>query len=93
MLVFLKARSLAHLEASGGRLGDGVSDGHEVLVEGELGGNVGQGVAGCLGGEGRGSREASVHLDDAVALGFCAGGARRIFNEAKSKTSEASQKN
>jgi len=57
------------LEASGGDLGDRVSDLVERDVETELGGDEGERVSGGLGGESGGSRETSVDFDDAVLLG------------------------
>mmetsp|Transcript_22121 Transcript_22121/g.71241 ORF Transcript_22121/g.71241 Transcript_22121/m.71241 type:complete len:479 (+) Transcript_22121:1785-3221(+) len=56
------------LEAGRRRLGHGVADGHEVVAERKLRGDVRQGESRRLGRESRGPRQASVHLDDAIGL-------------------------
>ncbi len=51
------------LEGGAGQ-GDVVAQLVEAVTDGELGGDLGDGVAGGLGGQGAGARDAGVHLDD-----------------------------
>src|SRR3990172_4187029 len=66
-----EARKLDHdvverrLEARGGRLGEVVGDLVERVTDRELGGHLGDRVAGRLGRERRGTRDPRVHLDHA----------------------------
>src|SRR5690606_41900885 len=52
------------LERGGGGPGDVVGDLVERVPDGELRGDLGDREAGGLGGQGRGARDARVHLDD-----------------------------
>ena len=58
------------LEGGGGDLGDVVVELVEGVADGELGGDLGDGEAGGLGGQGGGAGDAGVHLDDDEAAGL-----------------------
>ena len=59
-------------EAGGGLAGDVVSELVQAIADGQLGGDLGDGEAGGLRGQGAGAADAGVHLDDDHAA-VCAG--------------------